>query len=66
MGIRDGNGAAVLHVAARPRWGQDVEVAQLLLQAGTDRLARNENGVTPANLAAAASHSETALLLGHA
>ena len=60
---RDSNQSSVLHAAARPWWRQNAAVAQLLLEAGANRLARDKDGHTPEDLAAAADYRETAALL---
>ena len=60
---QDSYRSSVLHIAARPWWRQNVAVVELLLEAGADRLARDQEGNTAQELAAAAGYDETALLL---
>ena len=60
---QDSYRSSVLHIAARPWWRQNVAVVELLLEAGADRLARDQDGNTAQELAAAAGYDETALLL---
>ena len=60
---RDASHATALHFAARPWWRENPPVVELLLAAGADRSARDQDGQRPADLAAAAGHGETAALL---
>lgn len=61
---RDSNGATALHHAARPWWRENAALAARLLAAGADPRAKDADGRTPVNLAAAAGYSATASLLG--
>lgn len=63
VNARDSNGSTPLHVAARPWWGEKVELASVLLAAGADRQARDAAGRTPRDIAAAAGFTATAAQL---
>ena len=60
VNARDASGSTVLHVAARPWWGEKAELASLLLAAGADPQARDAAGRTPRDIAAAAGFAATA------
>ena len=60
---RDSAGANLLHVAARPWWGEKPELVTVLLESGADRGARDAAGRTPRDVAVAAGFAATAELL---
>lgn len=59
----DSNGATALHIAARPWWGENLELLGILLAAGARRDVRDSRGRTPLDLARAAGFSQTAAAL---
>ena len=59
----DSRGATALHAAAHPWWREQPGLASVLMAAGADRAARDDDGRTPQDWAAAAGYSETAVLL---
>ena len=60
---RDSGGSTLLHVAARPWWGEKPELASVLLAAGADPRAQDASGRTPYDVADAAGFTATAALL---
>ena len=63
LAARDSHGGTALHTAARPWWRENAALADELLAAGADRHAKDDDGHTPADLAAAAGYSKTAAVL---
>ena len=63
LNARDSLGGTALHAAARPWWREEAGLAGELLAAGADRRAKDNDGNTPADLAAAAGYTKTAAAL---
>ena len=62
----DSRGWTPLHTAAAPWWQENAELANLLIAAGADLHARNNEGRTPLDLAKAAGHAQTVALFAGA
>ena len=62
----DDRGATALHAAAAPWWGENVDVVDLLLAAGSDPAPRDHAGLTPADYAQHTGFAATAERIGSA